>query len=586
MRRTKIKLPAFDSAIYSSRRKPFLFKKNTGGNFGSDFENRAIENQKVIQLNLFYFLLISVFLILVARLFFLTIVKGSSYRDIAENNRIRLVEEPAERGKIFDREGKLLAISALKYNLQKSGKNTEIEEVLALRLQKEGLAGENFLGELGALQKVLRRDYALGEAASHVIGYTTLPFEDDLISKPQLSPIESIGRVGIEESFDDFLRGKVGKKIIEVDASGRKISILGNVDPQKGRDIYLAIDWGLQRIAFDALRRQASSVSSRKGAVIIQNPQSGEILALVSLPSFDGEDIGKSVSDLEEPFLNRAIAGSYPPGSVFKIVSSLAGLKSGKITKDTEIEDVGEFEISGTRFANWYFLNYGRKDGVLNLERAIVRSNDIYFYRLGERVGLDSIRKLAIDLGFGQKTGVDLSGEDFGLVPDEVWKKSTLGENWFLGDTMHMAIGQGFLLATPLQINSMTSYVASGKLTKPFIVSKIDKGEGVGEVKIGGKVVREKIVEDNYLNLVRAGMQKACQTGGTGWPFFTAKYSVGCKTGTAERAQGNPHAWFTAFAPYEDPQIAITVLVENGGEGSSVAGPVAKEILDWYFNNR
>lgn len=509
-----------------------------------------------------------------ARLFMLTVVNGEKYRSLAEENRVRLVTIEAARGKIFDRNGKLMADSLTNYFLKKGENVLSISYEQAQDLEKSGLAHEDFEGGLGKIFRSVTREYLLGSAAAHILGYTTGVGE------------EGAGRLGIEASYDNFLKGQAGKKLIEVDANERKVSILGSIDPEAGRDLTLTIDATLQKIVYEVLKKHAERVGSG-GTVILQNPSSGEVLALVSYPSFDPTDISRFLESSNQPFFNRAVSGIYPPGSIFKIISALSALESGKITGETEIEDVGEFELGGVRFSNWYYNQYGGRDGILKVDRAIARSNDIYFYRISEKVGLDGLRKMAIKFGFGQKSGIDLPEESLGLVPDEVWKKSTLGAPWYLGDTLHFSIGQGFMLVTPIQINSMTSYMASGKLTRPYLVSKIGSPPaGRGEFEIGSKIIGEKLVSEENYKLVREGMRKACQTGGTGWPFFDAAYSVGCKTGTAEKSLGNPHAWFTAFVPFDDPKISITVIIEEGGEGSGVAGPVAKEILDWWFGNR
>ena len=419
--------------------------------------------------------------------------------------------------------------------------------------------------------------------AAHVLGYTSV-VQGDEVKKGQ-SKVQAVGRLGLEQNYNDFLTGKPGGKLIEVDARERKVSILGERAAVGGRNIYSTIDLPLQKIAYELLAQHTQSVGTKKGAVVAQNPQTGEILALASSPSFDPEDIGKSVSDLEKPFFNRATQGSYPPGSIFKIVTALAGLDSGLIDENTQIEDVGEFELGSSKFSNWFFNQYGKRDGVLKIQKAIARSNDIFFYRVAEKVGLETLRRMAIKLGFGQKTGIDLPAEAVGLVPDEVWKKSAYGQDWFLGDTMHMGIGQGFLLATPIQINMATSYMASGKLMKPYLVSKID-GESGSAVNLGSKVLGQDLVSRANFDLVRSGMRDACRVGGTGAPFFNAPYEVGCKTGTAEKTLGNPHAWFTVFAPFDKPTIAVTILIEDGGEGSVVAAPVAREIINWWIINR
>ena len=518
----------------------------------------------------------------------LTIVKGEENRSLSDENRIRLVDIEQERGRILDRNGKVMADSERVYLLKKGSKFTKVSEEQVNDLQSQGLASENFEGELGLIISEVKRNYPQATASTHLVGYVSGPHETDADGgRQQISPVEKIGRLGIEEYYNDFLRGKLGKKLVEVDSLGKKVTLLGQEEPQKGATINLTLDSALQKMVFDALKKRIEAVKVKKGAVIVQNPQNGEVLALVSIPSFDPDNIQKSTKDDNQPFYNRAISGVYPPGSVFKISTALAGLESGKITKDTKIEDVGEFNIGETKFANWYFLTYGKKDGVLKIERAIARSNDIFFFRVAERTGLDTIRQIAKKLGFGQKTGIDLPGEAFGLLPDEVWKDSTLKEQWFLGDTLHLAIGQGFMLSTPVQVNLMTSYMASGKIFKPHVVSKIENlPNETKPVEISPKIIAENLVNDENLNIVRDGMKQACEQGGTAFPFFTAPYKVGCKTGTAEKALGNPHAWFTAFAPFDNPQITITVIIEDGGEGSVVAAPVAREILDWWFQKK
>ena len=538
---------------------------------------------KSSQFYVFYLAAFLITLLFLARLFMLTVVEGQKNRTLAENNRIRLVEVEAPRGKILDRNGNILADSEKVYFLEKDGKLQQIISDQAKELQKLGLANENFSGELGKISVEIARRYPLSVDAAHVLGYTSV-VQGDEVKKGQ-SKVQAVGRLGLEQNYNDFLTGKPGGKLIEVDARERKVSILGERAAVGGRNIYSTIDLPLQKVAYELLAQHTQSVGTKKGAVVAQNPQTGEILALASSPSFDPEDIGKSVSDLEKPFFNRATQGSYPPGSIFKIVTALAGLDSGLIDENTQIEDVGEFELGSSKFSNWFFNQYGKRDGVLKIQKAIARSNDIFFYRVAEKVGLETLRRMAIKLGFGQKTGIDLPAEAVGLVPDEVWKKSAYGQDWFLGDTMHMGIGQGFLLATPIQINMATSYMASGKLMKPYLVSKID-GESGSAVNLGSKVLGQDLVSRANFDLVRSGMRDACRVGGTGAPFFNAPYEVGCKTGTAEKTLGNPHAWFTVFAPFDKPTIAVTILIEDGGEGSVVAAPVAREIINWWIINR
>ena len=586
MRKKPFPILIFESISKHGQRDRSRLKIETAGALG-DPEGST---QPVSPGRIFVFNVLTGFTVVlfVFGLLHLTIVKGEENRSLSDENRIRLVDIEQERGRILDRNGKVMADSERVYLLKKGSKFTKVSEEQVNDLQSQGLASENFEGELGLIISEVKRNYPQATASTHLVGYVSGPHETDADGgRQQISPVEKIGRLGIEEYYNDFLRGKLGKKLVEVDSLGKKVTLLGQEEPQKGATINLTLDSALQKMVFDALKKRIEAVKVKKGAVIVQNPQNGEVLALVSIPSFDPDNIQKSTKDDNQPFYNRAISGVYPPGSVFKISTALAGLESGKITKDTEIEDVGEFNIGETKFANWYFLTYGKKDGVLKIERAIARSNDIFFFRVAERTGLDTIRQIAKKLGFGQKTGIDLPGEAFGLLPDEVWKDSTLKEQWFLGDTLHLAIGQGFMLSTPVQVNLMTSYMASGKIFKPHVVSKIENlPNETKPVEISPKIIAENLVNDENLNIVRDGMKQACEQGGTAFPFFTAPYKVGCKTGTAEKALGNPHAWFTAFAPFDNPQITITVIIEDGGEGSVVAAPVAREILDWWFQKK
>lgn len=579
----KIKIPFLISDAITTgglSRKGRIFR-NSGE---ADLLDRQIPDsfgqERLRFIRLFVFLILAVFL---ARLLQLTILEGKKFRSWADNNSIKLVEVEAKRGRILDRNGQVLVFSREQYFLSKENEKLAIFEDQARELEKEGLAGENFTGQLGRITREVERVYPFGEVSAHVLGYTSGVQEADIQKNPDLSSSDFVGRLGVEETYDEVLSGERGKKIIQVDASGKTIAILGQKPGRDGQDIFLTIDIELSKKAFEAASAALSKVQSRAGAVVVTKPENGEVLALLSFPSYDPADVGRFVTQEDKPLFDRVIAGNYTPGSVFKIVSAMAGLESGSITPETEIEDVGEFELGGVKFPNWFYKVYGGRDGILKIERAIARSNDIFFYRLGERTALAEIRKWALSLGFGQKTGIDLAGESFGLVGDEAWKQANLGESWFLGDTMHLAIGQGFVVTTPLQVNLMTSIVANGGWrVVPHIVSSVQSENGIQIV--AGDAKRESIgAAPEHLELVRSGMRQACQEKGTAWPFFDSSYPVACKTGTAEKTLGNPHAWFTAYAPSSLPELTITVIIENGGEGSSVAAPVAKEILDWYF---
>lgn len=520
-------------------------------------------------------------LVLLARLFYLTVIHGSVSRQLAEGNRIRYQEVEAARGKILDRGGNVLAESREGFFLEKDGQSREVTGMQAGELQAAGLAGENFLGELGRIRREVVREYPYGQTLSHALGYVNRVQEEDLARNRDLSVADFVGRLGVEEIYDQVLRGKNGARVVEVDASGGILSLLAARDGDSGSDLETTLDLALSKNVYSALERALLRSSAQAGAVVVSRVDTGEILAMVSAPAFDPSSVGQAVVDPKKPLFNRAITGAYTPGSVFKIISAVAGLASGKITPETEIEDVGEFSIGESRFSNWYFLNYGGRDGTLKIDRAIARSNDIFFYRLGERLGLSDLRKWALAFGFSKATGIDLPAEADGVVGDELWKIANRGQGWFLGDTLHLAIGQGFILATPIQVNMATAAIANGgRRVTPHLARRVRQDGRAVDIKVRSSALP---VGQSTLEIVRRGMKLACESGGTAWPFFNVPYSIGCKTGTAERAQGNPHAWFTAFAPYESPEIAITVIIEDGGEGSSVAAPVAKEILNWYF---
>ena len=290
----------------------------------------------------------------------------------------------------------------------------------------------------------------------------------------------------------------------------------------------------------------------------------------------DNKKIQDYLNDKEFfPMMNRAISARYHPGSVFKIVVSTAGLESGVITKETLIEDTGVLKIGDYSYNNWLWTKKNQTDGWLNIVTAIKRSNDIFFYKLGELLGVDRIKDWSLKFGFGKKTGVEIRGEVDGIVPDDKWKRETKGEPWYLGNTYHLAIGQGDLDVTPLQVNQMTNIIANkGQKCKMSIL----KDTKVECTNLG--------IDYHNWNTIVEGMKLACKTDGTAWPLFNFKTQIACKTGTAEVGDGSKdtHAWLTAFAPADDPQISITVLVERGGEGSVVAAPIVGDILKEWFD--
>jgi len=519
-------------------------------------------------------ILILLFLILIAKLIEVQIIKGSYYRSLSEENRIRQVIIPAPRGKILARGGEVLA------------GNTEI--IKRVVFTDTGFTLSEDLTGATDEEKVTdyKRYYPLEDKFSHPLGYLAQVGSEEIgkinASCPEKGPRQSnllVGKTGLEEEYECLLSGTPGEKIIEVDATGKEIRILGKKDPIPGRDLQTTIDYGLQI-------EVANQMNSKEGAVIVTDSE-GQIFAFYSYPTFDpnifmnkgnSDEISSLLNDPDLPFFNRVIGGTFHPGSVFKPITAIAALEEGSIDKDFTYNDQGVIKVNEYSYSNWYFTEYGATEGVINLSRAIARSTDTFFYTIGQMVGPEAIAKWADTFGLNKPTGIDIPGEVKGLIPTPEWKKSVKKESWFLGNTYHMSIGQGDISVTPAEINTYISAVASeGMLCTP----RFDLYKNPSCQKI-------KVSQEN-LDLVKEGMREACSTGGTAFTFFdfSQKHggvSVDCKTGTAEvETDGTPHAWFTVFAPAEKPQIIATILIEKGGQGSSVAGPIARSIMDYYF---
>jgi penicillin-binding protein 2 len=452
---------------------------------------------------------------LLARLAAIQLIDYDYYQTLARENRVRVISLPASRGGIFDRFGQPLAA--------------------------DGAHG---------------REYYLGAAGAHVLGYVA---EGDN---------QLVGREGLEFSYDELLRGRPGSLLVETLADGSVVREIGRQEPVGGQDLITTLDKGLQQMG-------AKVLAGSKGAVVVSQPQTGEILALVSAPAFDPVLVTKFLNDENQPLFNRAISGTYPPGSIFKIITAAAGLEDKKITGQTVIEDTGTVRIGDYTYANWYFTQYGRTEGKLDLVGAIKRSNDIFFYKVGEKLGIKALSEWAKFFGVGRLTGIDLPGEAKGLMPDSEWKQTNRHEPWYLGDTLISAIGQGNILMTPLQVNVITGIIANrGSWCRPHLAGKSE--------------CRHLDINPDTLDLIIEGMVAVNQPGGTAYPFFNYPVDVAGKTGTAEfgptvKGQTQTHAWYTAFAPVQDPAIAVTVLLEGGGEGSAKAAPIAKELLTYWF---
>lgn len=550
------------------------------------------------------FLLVVLFSLLILRLFYLQVLRGSYFKDLSDSNRTRTKILAAPRGVILDRNGKPLVSNSPAFKIVENGKVKILSKDEALELLSRGKIVENDI----------QRQYLYANAFSHVLGYVGQISAEEAIlpSFAMFDILDSVGKAGLEKEYESILHGQNGKELYEVDSRAENTRPLGKQDPVAGQNLLTTLDLVVGLAAENAMK------NIKKGAVVVSDPRDGGILAIFSKPTFDSNifthpkeyvAIGEYstreqlLADSEnQPLLDRAISGTYPPGSTFKLITAAAVLEKGEFTADTQIEDTGVLRVGAFSFGNWYFLQHGRKDGFVDVVDAIKRSNDIYFYKAAESAGVENISSMARAFGLGEYLGIDLPGEAKGLVPSPAWKEQILSEPWYLGDTYNYGIGQGYLLTTPLQVNTFTVFFANeGKLYKPHLL----KGKE--------KIVKKDFVKKEYIQLVRRGMEESCAVGGVAWPFFDFKVKnsnlkpddldyfkdasagaemvrikVGCKTGTAEIGGKDtaPHAWITAFAPFNKPEIVVTVLVENGGEGSSIAGPIARDIFKAYFENK
>ena len=404
-------------------------------------------------------------------------------------------------------------------------------------------------------------------------------------SKPLTGEVQ-IGRDGVEASLEDILRGANGYDLLKVNASGVSQGSLVTTEPVSGNDITLSIDIELQKKASESLKNWLRNSGSKAGSVVVMDPNNGEVLALVSYPSYNNNVLENGltqktydelISSKNKPLLNRAIGSAYPPGSTFKLVTAAAGLESGNINPSTTIVDTGFVKLGDQVFNNWYWLDNRKTDGAINVVRAIARSNDTFFYKLGRRIGEEKIQAMAKQFLFGSETGINLPSETAGLVPTEQWKIDTKGEIWYPGETLNLSIGQGDLLVSPLQLSLVSAVFANeGSIVKPNIL-KIDDPE----------IIKGKFLSDTTIKAVQSGMYENTRgDGNVSYLFNSFKPKTAGKTGTAESGRDRPHAWYTGYAPYENPEIVVTVMAEYAGHGSEVSAPATKEIFDWWFKNR
>ncbi len=596
------------------------------------FKKRALSSAVV---------LIFFFAVLVSRLWYLQIQQGDKYRQLADNNRVRYVEVVPPRGNIFDCKGREIVTNRPSFNVvlsrEDSGLNDELlkkmasilgEDVSVLLARIRKMAGtpghipirlaedidwdkvafiENNRLELPGIriEVVPRRIYHYGNLASHIIGYLGEINEREL--KASAAGVyrggDLVGKMGLERLLEKDLRGEKGREYMEVNALGFEQKYLKSVEPLPGDDLKLTINMDLQRVAEDTMAAQ-----DKAGAVVAVEVNSGRLLVAASAPALKLDEFVGGISykawqamldNSRHPLTNKVVQGQYPPASTYKLVTALAGLAEGVITPDTIFYCPGYYRLGNRTYHCWKHAGHG----AVNLIQALAQSCDVYFYHVGQLLGVDRLAIYAGKLGFGRKTGVEMQGERPGLVPTAAWKMRRYNRPWQEGETLTVAIGQGFDLVTPLQLCMMTATIANGgTLYKPGLIESIRDPSGRLVEQFEPQVSGRLTGQSANLKIIREAMVEAVNSRhGTGRSARLKGITVAGKTGTAQvvrlrqfkhmREEDVPykyrdHAWFTCFAPAENPEIAVTVLVEHGMHGGSAAAPVARAVLQAYFKGR
>jgi penicillin-binding protein 2 len=578
--------------------------------------------------------------ILGVRLLWLQAVQGGYYRDMANGNRLRLERVEANRGIIFDATGKplvhnvanfllycvpadlpkniterdnlidRLALETKKFDATAIKKqindlkpsqmeyyqplfiadNIEYNEALKIYLESFSVPGL-------VLSSINRRNYDLpAESLSHVLGYTGKISPDELANdKTDYSSLDYLGKTGLEKSWESELRGVPGVKQVEVDALGKEKTVVSETSAIAGNNLMLSIDATAQAKLEEIMNKYISQAGLKKGAAVVLNPQTGEVISLISLPAFDDNAFAQGITEdqyqalannPDQPLFSRAVSGEYPSGSTIKPIYAGAALQEGIINENTQVLSTGGLHVGQWFFPDWKAGGHGLTD----VKKALAESVNTFFYYIGG--GYDNFVGLGVDkmsaylrkFLIGTPLGIDLPNEGSGFVPTKDWKEATKKEKWYIGDTYHLAIGQGDLIVTPLQVAAYTMYFANGgTMYRPHVVSEVVKPTGEVVEKIAPQVIAKGMLSSANINIVREGLRQTV-TSGSARSLNTLPVEVAGKTGTAQwSTKKDPHAWFTGFAPYDNPTIVITILVEEGKGGDVIASPIAKEFLQWYF---
>ena len=571
--------------------------------------------------------------LLLFRLWNLQILDGENLRSQSENNRLRLIRTPPLRGVIYDRRGQLLVDNRPAYDVVLMPEDTHDLRKTIAGLTRYVSAGENFAEKISSrefrrpshegvvlakdvswpiitavethqldlpgvsIEVSTRRYYPENGFAAHILGYVGEVNPRELAQFSGYRMGDLIGKFGIEKKWESILRGKGGGQQIEVDATGKRLRVLGSVEATAGQSLVLTIDAELQRRAEELL-------DGREGAIVALDVHTGDVLAMASRPVFDPNLFARGITTKEwqhlvkdplHPLNNRAIQGQYPPGSTFKVVMAAAALEKGVVTPSTRFHCSGGLPFGGRVFRCWKRGGHGSVD----LRKALAESCDVYFYQVGQRLGINAIAEYARRFGLGSPLGIPLDHEASGIIPDSAWKQQRLGAPWFAGETLSVAIGQGYVTATPLQMATVAATVANGgTVYRPHVVKRIlgDEGEPLKEYE--PEVVSRTGISASTLTVVREGMWGVVNAPhGTGKKAKLPDIIVAGKTGTSQVISGTKgkgtvlprryrdHAWFIAFAPFDAPEIAVACLLEHAGEGGgAAAAPLVKEVLETYFS--
>ncbi|MBU0596915.1 penicillin-binding protein 2, partial [Patescibacteria group bacterium] len=598
----------------------------------------------IIIIILFIFLIFS-------RVIYLQLLQGDHYSTLSEGNREKIIPIPAERGLIFDRNGvqltknvPKLSISITPQDLPRNAKEREgIVEKLAEITEQDTDKIRNLLDEYGSysyesiviredvdyetalniqiastdlpginIQQGSKRLYLFNTAStteaaeldllsmSHLVGYESKLSREDLdeLYEKGYLPSDDIGKTGVEKSYESDLRGVYGKKRIEVNAYGREQSIIAEEPPSPGDYLELSIDIEMQRKLEELIAESLKKNNLNRASGIAIDPRTGEILAMVSLPSYNNNQFSGGISyenyasyteNENRPLFNRSIAGTYPSGSTIKPAIAAVALQEGIINEHTTVLSNGGVRISYWFFPDWQAGGHGLTD----VSRAIAWSVNTFFYYIGggyqnfEGLGVDRIVAYLKEFGFANKLGIDLPGEMSGLLPSKEWKEEVKKEQWYIGDTYNLSIGQGDLLVTPLQIASMTSVVANGgTLYRPHLVTSLTNPITNQERFIEPEILNDNFINSDYFGTIRLGMRE-CVTYGACSLLSNLPFDTAGKTGTAQwSSTKEDHAWYTSFAPYRNPEIVLTILIEEGTGGSKIAAPIAYDFYKWWNSER